>query len=250
MTAKKEYYHLKLDICSTKDFLQEINQTLIKPTPLPKLVYFINAHCFNISLKNTIYLKALRKADYVLNDGIGIKIGARLLNIDLIENMNGTDLIPKLIKLSYQNKKRIFLLGAKDGIAKKAAQKLKTIYPDILISGYASGYFEKNQINIVNQVISSETDILIVGMGVPKQEIWLMENKTKLNNVCLAVAGGAILDFLAEEVKRAPLWLQKIGLEWMFRFLQEPRRLFKRYFIGNITFLFHLLKIRTTPPLK
>ncbi len=250
MTTKKEFYHLKLDICSTKDFLHEINSTLINPGPLPRMVYFINAHCFNISLKNNIYLKSIREADFVLNDGIGIKIGARLLNIDLIENMNGTDLIPKIIRLSYQNKKRIFLLGAKEGIAKKAAQNLKTLYPNILISGYASGYFEKNQINIVNQIISSETDILIVGMGVPKQEIWLMENKTKLNNVCIAVAGGAILDFLAEEVKRAPLWLQKIGLEWMFRFIQEPRRLFKRYFIGNITFLYHLFKIRSTKSFK
>ena len=111
--------------------------------------------------------------------------------------------------------------------------------------GSRNGYFDfDNDQDILNDIILKKTEILIVGMGVPRQELWLTKSKDKLTGVKISVAGGAILDFLSENVARAPGWMQKIGMEWIFRLLQEPRRLFKRYFIGIPLFHYYIFKLK------
>ncbi len=243
MLRKAPYYHLYIDLMDTREALTEFEILFDAKELQTQLVYFINAHCFNVSLKNKNYLKALHQAHFVFNDGIGIKIGARFAGIDLIENMNGTDLIPKIIHLACEKSKSIFLLGAKEGIAIKAADNLRKRYPGINIVGTSSGFFSDSSA-VVEEINKSGAELLIVGMGVPRQELWLADHQSKLETVKIAVAGGAILDFLSETVKRAPLWMQKAGIEWLYRFYQEPRRLFERYFIGNLKFLFAIFKYK------
>jgi len=240
---RKPYYNLVLDILNEEGFLSQLLDAYNDQSP--STVFFINAHCYNVAQNNPEYRNAILNSDFVLNDGIGIKLGARFINLDLLENLNGTDLIPKIIEQAVNLNKKIYLLGGNEGVALKAAAKLKSKYPEIHIHGTHSGYFtglaEQNLISEAGQA-----ELLILGMGVPKQELWAFQHKHDLLNTKIIVAGGAILDFISENVKRAPSWVRKLHLEWVFRLVLEPGRLWKRYIIGNMAFLFSIVKYRLT----
>jgi len=235
---RNEFFNLHLDILNTEETIQKVDEFL--SSNQNHSVAFINAHCFNIAQKDPIYTNALKNNDIILNDGIGIRIACFFSKIPLKENMNGTDFIPKVFDLVSRRKHKVFLLGGKPGICEKAKSNILKIHPEIEIVGYNNGYY-KDDMLIVDKINSSGADILIVGMGVPKQEIWI-DNYKPLLNTKVCIAGGAIIDFLAEAVKRAPLWVQRIHLEWLFRMLQEPKRLWKRYMFGNITFFLYIFR--------
>lgn len=240
---KIDYYNIRLNNNNTEEALA--NCKVFFKSNKNHLIFFINAHCFNIAQKESHYRKALNEAELLLNDGIGIKLGALFSGILLKENMNGTDFIPRLISLARDQKMKVYLLGGEDGIAKNAKVKLEQKIKGVSIVGYQNGYFNFDEDQeIVSDIINHNTDLLIVGMGVPRQELWLTKNKEKLHGVKLCVAGGAVLDFISEKVKRAPLWMQKTGTEWIYRLLHEPFRLFNRYFIGIPLFFFNLLKTK------
>jgi len=240
---KTRYYNINIDVLDTPETLSKCYMYLGSVSN--HLVFFINAHCFNIAQKNIEYRDTLNRSDILLNDGIGIKLGAYKIGIHLKENMNGTDFIPKLLEFARDYGKNIFLLGGRDGIADSAAKKIQLEFPGISIVGSRNGYFEfENDQVVIDEIIQMKTEILIVGMGVPRQELWLSRNKEKLTGVKISVAGGAILDFLSQNVVRAPGWMQKIGIEWVFRLIQEPRRLFKRYFIGIPLFVYYIFKLK------
>jgi exopolysaccharide biosynthesis WecB/TagA/CpsF family protein len=159
--------------------------------------------------------------------------------------MNGTDLIPKMLEYSTRLQARVYLLGGRPGVALEASRNLSRYFPEINIVGTHDGYFsEEDNRDIIRDITEKQTDILIVGMGVPRQEIWLSQHIEHLPTVRLAVAGGAILDFQSGRVKRAPAWMQKAGMEWFYRLSQEPRRLFMRYLYGNILFFVNLARNR------
>lgn len=240
---KEDYYNIKLNVLNTSELLSIFQSDLLKNSN-NTFVYFINAHCFNIAQKNSTYLNAINDTDILLNDGIGIKLGSYLTRIKLKENMNGTDIIPKILEFSMSNNLNVYLLGGTEGIAIKAKQKIENNITGISIVGARNGYFDfHNDDSIIKDIIDSETDVLLVGMGVPRQELWLNKNKNNLNNLKICIAGGAILDFLSESVPRAPYWMRKNGIEWVFRLYQEPKRLFKRYFIGIPVFFFRILQL-------
>ncbi|NBC81818.1 MAG: WecB/TagA/CpsF family glycosyltransferase [Bacteroidetes bacterium] len=240
LTERTKFYHLFLNNLDTPEALKLCEQFYNENSP--HTIYFINAHCYNVSMRNHAYYNALSNANLILNDGIGIKIASYFSKLKLKENMNGTDYIPKLLWQAGQLHKKVFLLGAKDNIPQIARKNIESRFPGIEIVGSRSGYFTKEESeSVVATINNSKAELLVVAMGVPRQEIWLNENISKFTNVKIAVAGGAILDFLAERVKRAPIWMQKAGIEWFFRLKQEPRRLFKRYVIGNGVFLASVL---------
>jgi len=241
LNMRVPFYNLVLDLHSAEgvaNLLEEMYRS-----EKPNTVFFLNAHCFNVAQSNSEYFRALHQSDLVLNDGIGIKIAASKAGIDIIENLNGTDLIPRIIGQAYTLGKGIYLLGGKEGIAKQAATQLENTYPGIRITGSRSGYFSAAEEKVI-LAEANRSDLLILGMGVPFQETWAHRNKENLKNVKLIVAGGAILDFLSGNVKRAPEWLRKLKMEWIFRLLLEPRRLWKRYLIGNIRFFIYLIKLK------
>ena len=216
--------------------------------PKPHTVFFLNAHCFNVAQKNPDYHHALNQADLVLNDGIGLEIASRFTSFRFKDNLNGTDLIPKILKLATLNKKRIFLLGGEEGVAARAAEKIREQNPDAEIAGYHSGFFSVEQEKVlIENINSSGTHVLVIGMGVPKQELWAHQNKELLKGVQVIIAGGAILDFISGNIKRAPLWMRKMQMEWMFRLLLEPRRMWKRYTVGNLMFFYHILRLKSKP---
>ena len=209
-------------------------------------IYFLNAHCFNVAQMDDQYLASLNHAGMVLNDGIGILMASKLLGIKLKENMNGSNFIPRLIKHTCSLGKTVFLLGAETGVSERAKKKLEKKIGDHCISGVYHGYIldETENRTVLDLINESGAELLIVGMGVPRQEKWIERNLHLLENIRIAIAGGAIIDFLAEKVKRAPPLVQKLGVEWLYRFIQEPNRLFRRYFIGNIVFFLNVFRLR------
>lgn len=205
-------------------------------------LFFLNAHCFNLAQKDREYFDILNSCDYLLNDGIGIKIASKIEKLVLKKNLNGTDFIPEIAEMAAKKGYKIFLLGAKDGIAEEAAVKLKEKFEGLQIAGVHSGYgLDESVLEMIN---NSKADILIAGMGVPMQEKWIRENKSKLGSVKLFVGGGAILDFLSQRIRRAPLLMRKIGLEWVFRLCLEPGRLWRRYLVGNFLFFYYILVLK------
>lgn len=205
-------------------------------------LFFLNAHCFNLAQKDREYFDILNSCDYLLNDGIGIKIASKIEKLVLKKNLNGTDFIPEIAEMASKKGYKIFLLGAKDGIAEEAAVKLKEKFEGLQIAGVHSGYgLDDSVLELIN---NSKADILIAGMGVPMQEKWIRENKSKLGSVKLFVGGGAILDFLSQRIRRAPLFMRKFGLEWVFRLCLEPGRLWRRYLVGNFLFFYYILVLK------
>lgn len=240
---KTHYYNINIDILDTPDAMAICREFLRSENN--HLIYFINAHCFNLAQKNESYRGVLNEADLVLNDGVGISLGAKHAGIVLKENMNGTDFIPKLLELAGNDGRNIYFLGGKEGIGYSAKLKAEQRYPDIKVCGYRNGYFDFHKDDdVVKNIVDKKTELLIVGMGVPRQELWLAKNKERLTGVKISIAGGAILDFISENVSRAPKWMRKTGTEWVFRLLQEPARLFKRYAIGIPLFYYYIYKLK------
>lgn len=169
--------------------------------------------------------KIVDEAALVLADGIGIIYGARILGRPLKGRVPGIDFITVLLGKMAEKGKSVYLLGAKPGIADKAAQKLTEKYPGLKVCGTADGYFKEDG-PVIEKINAVSPDLLLVCLGAPKQEYWMAENRDKLNVKLMAGLGGS-LDVFAGEVKRAPVFFQKFGLEWFYRLLKEPRR-FKR----------------------
>jgi N-acetylglucosaminyldiphosphoundecaprenol N-acetyl-beta-D-mannosaminyltransferase len=242
---KTAYYNIQFNNLDTGETLTQCE--LYYDSEPCQLIFFINAHCFNIAQDNQAYKNALNDADLLLNDGIGFKLGAKFKGIQIKENMNGTDFIPKLCRQARDLGKNIYLLGGEEGIAIQAKLNLERTFSGISIVGARNGFFDFDRDEeLVKEITDCKTDLLIVGMGVPRQELWLMKNKEKLRGVKISVAGGAVLDFISGNVPRAPVWMQKTGTEWVFRLYNEPKRLFKRYFIGIPVFFINLTKVKSS----
>lgn len=240
---KVNFYGVGLNLLDTKEALNICNQYLDENNT--QTIFFLNAHYYNLSCKDYLYRKVLNESTLLLNDGLGVSLGLKFKGIKEKENMNGTDFIPKLLELFAKNNNKIFCLGAKEEVIKEVPKKLKSKYKNINIVGFKSGYFNKeNEEKVIYDINNSGAEILIIGMGAPLQEIWVSENKHKLKSVKLIIAGGAIFDFISEKVSRAPKIIRKLRLEWIYRLYLEPKRLFSRYVIGNITFFLNIFSNR------
>lgn len=200
-------------------------------------VFFMNAHCANIRAKNADYANAVSRADVILPDGLGIDLAARLSGHKLTENLNGTDFTPALLREAARRGLSVFLMGGKPGTAEVAANKLCLSIPGLRIAGTLNGYEDAaDETAAVARINDSGADILLVALGVPLQELWLTRNRHRLAPR-LHLAVGALLDFLAGNVKRAPVLVRKARCEWLWRLAMEPRRMARRYLVGNATFM-------------
>ena len=195
-----------------------------------------------MKIENDSYLKEITdRADMVLVDGKPLEWIAKWHKRPIKAKISGSDLVPLLCKRATEKGYSLFIIGGKDGIAEKAKQNLERDLPGIRIVGtYAPPFgFERDEkeLNRINEMISdAHPDILIACFGCPKQEKWIYENYQKYA-AKVSVCAGATVDFLAGNVNRAPKWMSDHGLEWFYRFLQEPKRMFKRYFIDDVKIL-------------
>ena len=205
-------------------------------------VHFINAHCANVAQNHPRYYEALLNANMILPDGSGVAIACKRVGTTLKANLNGTDLFPLICERMAEEGLRLFLLGASPGVAEKMQFKLKQQFPTLKIVGVQHGFFGTvGNDQVIDKINAARPDLLCVALGVPRQELWLQKNRHRLN-VRLAMGVGGLFDFNADRVSRAPLWLRKIGMEWSWRLLQEPGRMWRRYVLGNPLFLISITR--------
>lgn len=213
--------------CLTRDLHQADQRT----------VAFVNADCINQLASNTQYQKTLGTFDHLYADGVGMRIAGKMQGHQFIDNVNGTDLFPLLAGKLEHSGKRIFLLGGKPGIAQKVACYLEANFPTVKVAGEQHGYFSNDELPaVVKQINTSRADIVLVAMGAPRQEHWINTNRSALDAKLLIGVGG-LFDFYSGTVSRAPLWLRKLSLEWVWRLMMQPADKAKRYLIGNPAFL-------------
>lgn len=204
----------------------------------PVIVGFLNQHGYNLAQRNKRMFDNMLTFDYLLRDGIGMKIACRLNNLDAKANLNGSDLIPGLINyLVMENKQRyqFFAMGTKSPWLESGAAELFQGNNFCAIDGFreSSEYIDFLKENRQNNKIA----VVVLAMGMPKQEEIAHAIRESQKSPTVIICGGAILDFKAKRFPRAPLWVQKINMEWMYRLVKEPRRLFSRYVIGIPIFL-------------
>jgi exopolysaccharide biosynthesis WecB/TagA/CpsF family protein len=208
---------------------------------LRQQVFFLNAHCVNVAMSNKKYVEALRAADLRFADGSGMRIAAKLAGVTLRDNVNGTDLFPLLCRDAARNGVSIGLLGARPDVAARCAETMASRFPGLRVAFTHHGYFsEADTPSIIRSINESGTGLLFVALGVPSQELWIARHAAELQ-VPVILGVGALFDFYSGSVRRAPLAFRKLGMEWAYRFLLEPRRLFARYVFGNPLFIWRVV---------
>jgi N-acetylglucosaminyldiphosphoundecaprenol N-acetyl-beta-D-mannosaminyltransferase len=183
---------------------------------------------------------SVRESDIINIDGMGVVLGARMLGHDVPERVTGIDLFYELLAMSARKGYSVYLLGAHDDVVNEAARRVKTLYPELKLAGYHHGYLWDDEEAMVNKVRASGAQLLFVAITSPKKENFINRWREQLG-VTFVMGVGGTFDVVAGKVKRAPLWMQKSGLEWLFRVIQEPRRMWKRYLVTNSKFAWMLL---------
>ena len=227
----------KIQPVDTLDEEMDLLRRICSPTR-PVAVAFANAHAMNCVAQSQSFFDALYTADWVLRDGSGVATLFKLLGKNAGRNLNGTDLIPKIIGLF--DGRRIAFFGTQEPYLERGMVAADQYAP---LSHFvrAHGFLELD--DYLSLAIAQKSELIVLGMGMPKQEAVAAALRSKLGFPCTIVCGGAIIDFLAGRTSRAPLWMRRAGMEWMYRLATEPRRLSHRYVVGNPVFLMRAIWI-------
>lgn len=226
---------VRCDAVSMEDALERIAGFAGGVTP--RQVCFANADCLNLACRHPDYRAALASAPLVLPDGTGVRLASRLAGRPIRWDVNGTDLFPHLCRRLAADGRRVFLLGAKPGVADGVRSWIAQHHPGLEVAGVEHGYFTPGEEPaVIERIRASRADVLLVAFGAPRQDVWIHEHLHELG-VRVALGVGGLFDFYSFSLPRAPLWMREAGLEWSFRLWQEPGRLWRRYLIGNFTFL-------------
>ena len=206
------------------------------------IINYVNTNTIRLTRKNNGIKEALKNADIIHSDGVGFWLGSRLFKgAKLRYRFNFTDCSAKILRDIQLNGWSIFLLGSTDNMLSAALNKLKQDIPGVKIVGVCNGYDDIKTKDIVSIINEKTPDILWIGMGSPAQELWIYENKNKLN--CTVIQSvGDLITYMAGRKTRGPVMIQKIGFEWLIRFLRHPIKYFGRYIIGIPVFFFMLMK--------
>jgi N-acetylglucosaminyldiphosphoundecaprenol N-acetyl-beta-D-mannosaminyltransferase len=217
--------------------LEAIDRRRAGPGTTPLQLCFVNPDCVNIARRNPAYRHAVNRAELVAPDGIGMRIAGKILGKGFRQNVNGTDLFPRLCERLARDGGRLYLLGGRPGVAEGVGDWIGRHHPGVAIAGLQHGYFDiGDQETVIDGIRASHADVLLVAMGAPRQDLWIQEHAAR-TGVKVAMGVGGLFDFYADRIPRAPQWLREIGLEWTFRLYQEPGRMWRRYLVGNFSFL-------------
>lgn len=199
-----------------------------------------------VALQKDLKLReSVNCCDIINADGQAVIWASRFLKNPLPERVAGIDLMENLVELAHKKEYKIFFLGAREEIVSNVVSIYSNKFSPNIIAGYRNGYFGKDQEkSIAKQVSDSGANMLFVAISSPKKEIFLNENKSILKNVNFIMGVGGSFDVVSGLVKRAPQWMQKFGLEWLYRLIQEPKRMWRRYLVGNTKFIFLVLKAK------
>ncbi len=223
MTSRIRVLGVSLDALRMSDVLAKIAHCL--KTGVQTFIVTANTEIIMLCQKDDYFKSILATAEIVLPDGIGVVWAGKHLGYQVPERVAGFDLTQNILSLAGQNSYRVFFFGSSPGVAEKAAEKALLINPGLVVAGCQSGYFSPAEsLDIVKRINEQQTDILLVALGAPRQEKWLYENRQFLQSKLLIGVGGTF-DVMSGLAERAPLWMQKIGLEWFFRLCKQPSRI-------------------------
>lgn len=212
------------------------------------LINTINAHSYNTALKDAFFAEALMKGDALIPDGASIVMACRKLKAKSqpTERIAGWDLFAMEMERLNQKGGTCFFMGSSEKVLKLIREKAKTVYPNIRIETYSPPYkpefSEEENRAIIEAINRANPDLLWIGMTAPKQEKWAYRHWNELDIHCHCGTIGAVFDFFAGTMERAPLWWQEHSLEWLYRLLKEPKRMWRRYIIGNTLFIWNIFR--------
>ncbi|AMO24141.1 WecB/TagA/CpsF family glycosyltransferase [Ramlibacter solisilvae] len=217
---------------------QQLLESLAYPAD-PMVVAFVNAHAMNSAAVGRKFFEALVSADILLRDGVGMAVLLRLLNQSPGLNLNGTDLIPKILR--FYAGRSIALFGTQEPYLRSARQRVMQELAPGSVCITTHGFRDTG--DYIHLAASHRPSLIVLGMGMPRQEEVAHMLRAALGYPCLIVCGGAIIDFIGGKTSRAPAWMRGAGLEWLYRLALEPRRLFQRYVVGNPLFLLRAVSL-------
>ena len=212
------------------------------------LINTINAHSYNTALKDSLFAEALTKGDVLIPDGASVVMACRWLKAKSqpVERIAGWDLFVHEMDRLNQKGGTCFFMGSSEKVLELIRKRAAVDYPNIKVETYSPPYkpefSEEDNKGIIEAINKANPDLLWIGMTAPKQEKWTYTHWKELDIHCHVGTIGAVFDFFAGTVERAPLWWQEHGLEWLYRLLKEPKRMWRRYIIGNTLFLKNVLK--------
>jgi N-acetylglucosaminyldiphosphoundecaprenol N-acetyl-beta-D-mannosaminyltransferase len=207
----------------------------------------LNPHSYSVALDDALFRQALQDADWLVPDGAGVVMASRLLGQGVAERVTGSDIFSALHqRMNSAGGMKVFFLGATEGTLALIRARMVREYPDITVAGtysppFKAAYSNEEIDDMVKTINAVEPDVLWVGMTAPKQEKWIDQNRSRLK-VKFAGAIGAVFDFYAGQVQRSHPIFQRLGLEWLPRLIQQPRRLWRRMFISAPLFVWHVFK--------
>ncbi len=234
-------FDIPIDLAQPSDLLRTISSWASLQST--RRVMYVNAHVVNQSRVTPGLGDALRRADLVYCDGYGVRLAARVLNLPVPHRMTGADWIWGLAALCELSGQPIYLLGSEPPIAREAASRLRRWYPRLDVVGAHHGFFDLDSPHnerVIEDINMHGPRIVLVGMGTPKQELWVDRYADRLDGAVVWTVG-ALFDYVSGHIPRAPRWLADNGLEWIFRLAIEPHRMWRRYLLGNPVFLSRVL---------
>tara|TARA_B100001758_G_C18349688_1_gene579133 strand:- start:110 stop:856 length:747 start_codon:yes stop_codon:yes gene_type:complete len=243
MGNRINFIGIPLDNLTMSETLDMIDNSIVLKKQIHHCV--INAGKVVKMQKDLFLRESVVCSDIINADGMGIVWAANFLGHKISERVAGIDLMKNLVKLAHKKNYKCFFLGAKEEVVSKLVNIYSREYSKEIIAGYRNGYFDgKDENDIVNAINKSKANLLFVAITSPKKEIFLNKHKNKLKNINLIMGVGGSFDVISGSIKRAPKFMQKNGLEWFYRFIQEPRRMWRRYLIGNIKFVILIFKAK------
>lgn len=240
MEKRVKFLNTYVDALTMEETIKRIQTYIDNKACVQHVV--INAGKVNLMQNDKELTRIINECPIINADGQSIVWASKFLGNPIPERVAGIDIFTNLLDLCDRKGYRPYFFGATEEVVKEVVCKVKSEYKNIDIAGYRNGYFKKEEsFNIAKNIHDSKADILFVAFSSPMKEYWIKEHM-EVMKIPFAMGVGGSFDVIAGKTKRAPVWMQKLGLEWFYRFIQEPRRMFKRYIIGNLKFVKLILK--------
>ena len=241
MTHKVKLFEVDVDVLTMNQTVDKIDNAIQNKQQL--VHNCINANKVVLMENDRELRKSLNEADIISADGQAIVWSSRLFGKSLPERVPGIDLMENLMGLAASKGYKVFLFGAKENIVEKVARHYNLLFKIPIVSGFRNGYFAaEDEQKIIDEINDSKAQMLFVAIPSPQKELFINKYRDQLQNVSLPMGVGGSFDVIAGTVSRAPRWMQDNGLEWLFRLIQEPRKMWRRYLLGNWKYVYLTFK--------
>jgi N-acetylglucosaminyldiphosphoundecaprenol N-acetyl-beta-D-mannosaminyltransferase len=217
-----------------------------QPGEVPRRMHYSNAHVFNLAAKDPDFRDLLNRADILICEGWGGKLASRIIGRQVLEQLPTMDWIDELLEVLAARRGTVQLIGDEDGVALRCGQAMEERHPGLRVVGTRNGFWElesEDERSVIESVRAAAPNVLMVGLGSPRQERWVEKNLDELG-VPLVLSLGAMFRWYSGAEARAPLWMRRLHLEWLLRLIKHPFRNFRRYVIGNPEFVYRCLRER------